>query len=64
MQMYDEDVVCFFVNKLTPKNKQKFIDDTREYFGLFMCPKWGTKTMYPKWGTNRVHNGVQNGVQR
>ena len=48
MQMYDEDVICLFVNKLTSK-KQKFIDDTREYFGLFMCPKWGTKTMYLKY---------------
>ena len=48
--MYDEDVVCFFVNKLTPKNKQKFIDDTGEYFRLFMCPKWGKKNYVPQMG--------------
>ena len=25
MQMYDEDVVCFFVNKLTQKNKNSLM---------------------------------------
>ena len=48
--MYDEDVVCFFVNKLTPKNKQKFIDDTREYFGGIYVPQMGYKNYVPQMG--------------
>ena len=62
MQMYDEDVVCFFVNKLTPKiNKNSLM--THESILDHLCAPNEAHKLCTSSTSNEVQNGVQNGAQ-
>ena len=53
MQMYNEDVVCFFVNKLTPKINKNSLMTQESILGYLCAPNGVQKLCTP--------NGVQIG---
>ena len=55
MQMYDEDVVCFFVNKLTPKINKNSLMTQESILGYLCAPNGVQKLCTP--------NGVQMGYK-
>ena len=55
--MYNEDVICFFVNKLTPS-----LMTQESILGHFRAPNRAQKLCTSS-TSNEVQNGVQNGAK-